>query len=89
MTRQIVLTNSFERDLKRIKKQGKKLAKLWDIVDQLVKGVSLHPKHRPHRLSGDWNDWWECHIEPDWLLIYDYSESEVLLARTGSHSELF
>ena len=89
MTRKIVLTNSFERDLKRIKKQSKRLAKLWDIVDLLVKGAPLPPKHRPHRLSGTWNDWWECHIEPDGLLIYDYSDSELFLVRTGSHSELF
>lgn len=89
MNRQIILSSAFERDVKRLKKQGKKLFKLWDIVGQIQKGENLHPKHRPHRLSGDWNDWWECHVEPDWLLIYDYSETELMLARTGSHSELF
>ena len=44
---------------------------------------------QPHRLTGDLNGLWECHIEPDWLLIYDVNDDEVLLVRTGTHSDLF
>ena len=64
--------------------------KLWTIVERLLSGQSLDARNRPHRLSGAWSHCWECHIEPDWLLIWDSSDDDMLiLVRTGSHSDLF
>jgi mRNA interferase YafQ len=58
-------------------------------VQALREGRSLPAPVRPHPLKGEWKGHWECHITPDWLLIYKFSESEVVLARTGTHSDLF
>jgi len=70
-------------------KQGKNLQKIDDIIKILSKGKKLQDKHDDHKLHGKWKKYRECHIEPDWLLIY-YKTSEILrLERTGSHSELF
>lgn len=85
----VVTTRKFERDLKLAKKRGKNLDKLWSVVERLQQGAPLDPRNRPHRLSGDWSPHWECHIEPDWLLIWLASEAELILVRTGSHSDLF
>lgn len=82
-------TSRFEKDLKRAKRRGKDLNKLWAVLEVLVAGGELHPRHRPHRLSGQWSDSWECHIEPDWLLIWDRQEDALVLVRTGTHSDLF
>ncbi|MCE2457272.1 MAG: type II toxin-antitoxin system YafQ family toxin [Dehalococcoidia bacterium] len=83
-------TSRFERDLRRARRRGKDLDKLWSIVEQLLEGRSLSSRNRPHRLSGAWSHCWECHIEPDWLLIWDSTDDDVLiLVRTGSHSDLF
>lgn len=87
--RLIKTTRGFERDLKKAGKRGKDLDKLWGIVDSLSRGEPLSARHRPHRLSGEWNRFWECHIEPDWLLIWDETETAVILVRTGTHADLF
>ena len=79
----------FRRDLKRMKSRGKKLDKLAYIVDFLAKSEAIPPKHHPHKLSGNWHPKMECHIEPDWLLIYEEDDEVVTLYRTGSHSDLF
>lgn len=79
----------FSKDVKRLVKLGKKLAKLWKVVDLLCKEEALPAKHRNHKLSGDWEDFWECHIEPDWLLIYTLTDQSVILVASGSHSDLF
>ena len=55
----------------------------------VMAGDELHSRHRPHRLSGQWSQFWECHIEPDWLLIWDRQGDAVVLVRTGTHSDLF
>jgi mRNA interferase YafQ len=78
-------TKQFERDLRRAKRRGKKLDKVWEIVDLLVRGEPLPARCRRHRLSGEWNRLWECHIEPDWLLIWDEAEHMLTLVRTGTH----
>jgi mRNA interferase YafQ len=75
--RSIKTTRAFERDVKKAGKRGKGLEKLWVIVDRSRRGEPLSAGHRPHRLSGDWNRFWECHIEPDWLLIWDETETAV------------
>lgn len=81
--------NSFKRDLKKVAKRSKNLEKLYLIVERLAKGFELEPRHRPHRLSGNYADKMECHIEPDWLLVYEVTDELVILYRTGTHSDLF
>lgn len=87
--RGIRTTRRFERDLKLARKRGKNLDKLWAVVERLQMELSLEPRHRPHRLTGDWSPHWECHVEPDWLLIWHDGEDELVLVRTGTHSDLF
>ena len=72
-----------------MKKRGKDLDKLTEVVAKLVRGEVLEPRYKPHPLVGNWKPKWDLHIEPDWLLIYEVTEDEVLLARTGSHADLF
>lgn len=87
--RRVHPTGSFKKDLRRISKRGWDLDALNDVVTLLQRNVPLPKDIRPHKLTGEWKGFWECHIGPDWLLIYTFSESEVLLARTGSHADLF
>ncbi len=82
-------TKQFKKDYKRIQKQNKDTDKLKTLVELLVSGESLDPKYLDHPLSGTWNKHRDLHIEPDWLLIYRISDTELVLERTGSHSELF
>jgi mRNA interferase YafQ len=85
----IVRTASqFERDGKRLEKQGKDMHKLQTIVEALQNRQSLPPRNRDHALTGQWKGVRECHVEPDWLLMYERGPVWLLLVRTGSHSEL-
>ena len=72
-----------------MRKRGKDERKLSFAVEALARRGSLPAEFRPHRLVGTWSDFWECHVESDWLLIYDVNGSEVLLVRTGTHADLF
>jgi mRNA interferase YafQ len=87
--RSLKTTKQFDRDLRRAKRRGKTLDKLWEIVELLLRGKPLPARCRRHRLSGEWNRLWECHIEPDWLPIWDEAERTLTLVRTGSHAGLF
>lgn len=87
--RKLRTTTQFKRDLKKAGKRGKDPDKLRSIIAKLVAGEPLDLLNRPHRLAGDWSPCWECHIEPDWLLIWDEDEESVTLIRTGTHSDLF
>lgn len=90
--RSLVVTTKFKKDLKKIKKQNKKIDKLTNIIEKLQKDEVLPESNCDHYLSGNWNGFRECHITPDWLLIYRKKDSEIHLlelVRTGSHSELF
>jgi mRNA interferase YafQ len=88
--RQIEQTKQFKRDLKRIASSGRyKKKDLLDIIDLLISDKPLSEKNRDHSLINDWQNYRECHIKPDWLLIYKKYDSKLLLARTGTHSELF
>jgi len=89
MTRELFTATAFKKDLKRLRKRGKRTEKLEGIVEQLRLNEPLDPRLRPHRLSGTWSDCWECHLEGDWLLIWMESEEAVTLVRTGSHADLF
>ena len=87
----IIITNSCKRDIKRASKQGKNIDLLFDVVDQLSEGKALDSKYKDHKLNGRYEGKRECHIEPDFLLIYQIAEKEIVLylVRVGSHSELF
>lgn len=87
--RRISQRKLFRADLKRQKRRGKDLGELLVAVELLAEQGGLPPAYAPHRLSGEWSGVWECHIEPDWLLIYMVTDEEVLLIRTGSHDDLF
>jgi mRNA interferase YafQ len=65
------------------------MSKLKTIMTKIVNEESLDPKYKNHKLTGNYKNNWECHIEPDWLLIYRLSSTEVTFERTGSHSDLF
>ena len=88
---EIRFTNRFKKDIKLAKKQGKNLDKLFKIIEKLAQGKTLEAKHRDHSLTGDYQGTRECHIEPDWLLIYEIFEDVLVLSlqRVGSHSDLF
>ena len=81
--------SSFKRDLKRVKKRSKNLDKLYLIIEKLAKDLDLEPRHKPHKLTSNYVNKWECHIEPDWLLVYEVTDGLVILYRTGTHSDLF
>ena len=85
----IIYTTQFKRDYKRIKKQNKELNKLKVLVEKLVSGETIDSKYKDHQLAGNFNGYRDCHIEPDWLLIYKKTVDTLFLERTGSHSELF
>ncbi len=79
----------FRKDLKRIKKRGWNRAKLDAIILALRRDAPLPENARPHILVGEWLGFWECHVAPNWLFIYDVTDTKVVLARTGSHQDLF
>ncbi|WP_405355221.1 type II toxin-antitoxin system YafQ family toxin [Ruminococcus sp.] len=84
-------TNQFKKDYKKAQKQHKDLSILKNVVNMLANGEELPDKYRDHMLIGNYKGKHECHLEPDWLLIYEYLDDELILflARTGSHSDLF
>ncbi len=84
-------TAKFKKDFKRIRKQGRDLDKLKEVFQLLLEGKALPERMRDHALLGAYGNHRECHIEPDWLLIYRIDNERLVLTatRTGSHSELF
>jgi len=84
-----IRTSQFKRDVKLAEKRGKKLSLLKEVMVLLVKEEPLQSKHRDHKLTGNFKAHRECHIEPDWLLIYRATTKEIIFERTGSHSDLF
>ena len=91
MKYEISITNQFKKDLKLARKQGKNEDKMWEIVERLANGEELEEKYKDHNLVGEYAGYRECHIFPDWLLVYKKKEDLLilLLYRLGSHSELF
>lgn len=84
-----VFTSQFARDIKRMKKRGKDLIKMKALIEELLAGLPLNPRYHDHSLIGPFKGRRECHIEPDWLLIYTLTRDEVILERTGRHADLF
>jgi mRNA interferase YafQ len=82
-------SNQFKKDLKRALKRGRDSSKIKAVIESLLEGEMLPPKFRDHKLTGDYVHHRECHIEPDWLLIYVILDGVLRLERTGSHSDLF
>ena len=80
---------AFRKDLKRVTRRGYRLDELDMIVTAIRRGEGLAPSARAHPLKGEWRGYWEGHVAPDWLLIYKATDEAVLLARTGTHSDLF
>ena len=92
MTRyEIKNTTHFKKDYKLARRRGLNMDLLKDVVTRLANGEPLDPRHKDHPLSGEWSGHRECHIQPDWLLIYRYENDILVLAltRTGTHSDLF
>ena len=90
MKREIKRTSQFKNDVKRMLRQGRQLQPLLDVVEKLQNDIPLPPERKDHPLGGSWHGKRECHIEPDWLLIYEKTDAVLLLTliRTGTHSEL-
>lgn len=84
-------TSKFQKDLKRAQKRGYDISLLTDIIKKLAAGEKLPEKNKDHNLIGDYQNCRECHITPDWLLIYQIQEKELILilTRTGTHNDLF
>lgn len=91
MKYEVRFTTQFKKDLKLAKKQNKDIEKLFEVVELLANGEKLDFKYKDHDLSGNYKGTRECHIEPDWLLVYEYQNDVLVLMlyRLGSHSELF
>ena len=87
----LVPSNRFRKDLKTAQKRGLNIDLLKSVINTLAAEKKLEPKHRDHELTGEYRDFRECHIQPDWLLIYrvDQEELELFLLRTGTHADLF
>lgn len=91
MKYEVKFTSQFKKDLKLAKKQHKNLDELFEVIDDLANDVTLDPKYKDHSLTGNFISYRECHIEPDWLLVYkkDADILVLLLYRVGSHSNIF
>ncbi len=79
----------FRRDVKLAQKRGKDMATLREVILLLVEAAPLPARYKDHPLAGEWSHHRDCHIEPDWLLIYKVEGDDLYLVRTGTHSDLF
>ncbi|MDF7638127.1 type II toxin-antitoxin system YafQ family toxin [Lactobacillus sp. ESL0791] len=91
MKYQVKFTKQFKRDFKLARKQDQDIEKLYQVIEQLAEGKQLKEQFKDHRLTGEYSGTRECHIAPDWLLIYKLDDEilVLILTRTGSHSNLF
>lgn len=91
MTYNIIYSNKFKKALKKCFKRGFDIEKLRDVLKKLEHGEVLPPEYKAHKLSGKFQGIWECHIQPDWLLIWNQEDKELilLLLDTGTHSDIF
>ena len=87
--RSITRSSAFRKDYKRLQKRGFELSRLQIVINTLADGRALEERYRDHPLRGNYESWRECHIAPDWLLVYILTEEELSLARTGTHADLF
>ena len=82
-------TSQFKKDIKKQLRKGKNQQKLLEVIELLLSENPLPEKNKDHPLKGNWKGRRDCHIEPDWVLIYKISKDELLLERNGTHSDLF
>lgn len=87
--REVIRTSQFKRDVKLAEKRGKDMAKLRELILLLVEEKPLPLRVRDHSLEGEWKHHRDCHVEPDWLLIYKINGNDLYLVRTGTHADLF
>jgi mRNA interferase YafQ len=87
--RSVISVAQFRRDVKLARKRGSDMSKLREAILLLAAGSPLPARAKDHRLGGNWAHHRECHIEPDWLLIYKVDGDDLYLVRTGTHSDLF
>ncbi|MFA6244009.1 MAG: type II toxin-antitoxin system YafQ family toxin [Candidatus Hydrogenedentales bacterium] len=87
--KQLSQTKQFQRDVKRMRKRGKDLKDLKEVVSILAGGDPLPQRYQDHPLTGAWQLSRDYHIEPDWVLIYTVDENSLRLERTGTHSDLY
>ena len=87
--REIIQSTAFRKDVKRTGKRGKDMAKLRTVILLLIEDAPLDPRYRDHPLKGEWLGYRDLHVEPDWVLMYKLDKADLLLARTGTHSDLF
>ena len=83
------VTKQFKKDVRLAQKRRKEISKLKNVMALIVEEHALAEKHKDHPLSGSFSDYRECHMEPDWLLIYKLTSSSVYFVRTGTHADLF
>jgi mRNA interferase YafQ len=86
---EIKITKKFSKDRQRQQKRGKDLKKLKSLVLDILGKKNLSPLRKDHKLKGEYVNYRECHVEPDWLLIYKKTETALVLVRTGTHADLF
>ena len=87
--RELILTTRFRRDLRRVARRGKNQERLREVIEKLIASEPLDPHHRCHQLASNLAPLWECHIENDWLLVWDEDDTTITLMRTGTHSDIF
>ncbi len=87
----VLFSNRFEKDIALCLKRGLKAEKLYHAIELLRQTGTLPAKYKPHKLSGKYKGCWECHIQPDWLLVWQQNDKELILlfTNTGTHSDLF
>lgn len=87
----IIPSKRFMKDMKRCEKRGYNMQLIKDAIAQLAETGTLPATYRPHKLSGQYAGMWECHLKPDWLLIWEQNDTELILlfTGTGTHSDLF
>ena len=87
----VIWTKQFKKDFKAAKRQRKDITLLLDVIEMLANDIPLPPRHDDHALAGDWKGYRECHVSPDWLLVYIKEADGLVLTlyRAGSHSEIF
>ena len=88
--RELIYTGQFKRDFKKIKAQGKSITNLQNVISLLLEDATIPKSYKDHALKGHWVNCRDLHIDPDWVLIYrKMGDAELILERTGSHSEIF
>ena len=87
----ITTTRRFDKDAAKCKKRGYDMLLLMEAMSLLAKTGTLPPKYKPHKLTGNYKDCWECHLRPDWLLVWKQNDKELILlfTNTGTHADLF